>query len=125
MILDTNAVSAWWLGDPGLLPHLEEASALHLPVPVLAEFQFGILKSKRRRQMQDWLEEACSVTTILPADQDTARIYADLRLDLETRGEKIPMNDLWIAAIAIQHRLPIASRDHHFSRLPALTLVNF
>lgn len=125
MILDTNAISAWWLGDPGLLPHLENAASLHLPVPVLAEFQFGILKSRLRAQMQDWLDEARAVATVLPADHDTARIYASLRLGLEKRGQKIPMNDLWIAAIATQHQLPIITRDHHFSHLPDLTLLNF
>lgn len=125
MILDTNAISAWWVGDPGILPLLEEATSLHLPVPVLAEFQFGIFKSNRSSLMQDWLEEAKIVTTILPADDRTACIYATLRLGLEKKGRKVPMNDLWIAAIAKQHQLPIVTRDRHFHYFSELAIIRF
>ncbi len=114
MILDTNAVSDWWLGTPSLVQLISQATAIHLPVPVLAEYQFGILKSNRREKMQAWMEEAKRRSTLLSADADTATIYAELRLALETAGRKIPMNDLWIAAIARQHSLPIVSRDTHF-----------
>ena len=114
MILDTNAVSDWWLGTPSLVEIIKQSSALHLPVPVLAEYQFGILKSNRREKMQAWFDEAKRLSTLLPANADTAPIYAEIRRDLEARGKKIPMNDLWIAAIARQHNLSIISRDVHF-----------
>jgi len=50
----------------------------------------------------------------LLVDAQTADIYARMRLGLEMKGKRIPMNDLWIAAIARQHKLPILSRDAHF-----------
>jgi tRNA(fMet)-specific endonuclease VapC len=120
MILDTNAVSDWWLGTPTLLEIIQQASVLFLPVPVLAEYQFGILKSTRREKMQSWFDEAKRRSTLLPADANTATIYAEIRQNLETIGKKIPMNDLWIAAIARQHDLPVVSRDAHFDLVPDL-----
>jgi tRNA(fMet)-specific endonuclease VapC len=40
--------------------------------------------------------------------------YARLRVALRRSGRPIPANDAWIAALALQHRLPILSRDEHF-----------
>ncbi len=41
---------------------------------------------------------------------------------LEAKGQPIPDNDLWIAAIALEYRLPLASRDQHFQRVPKLSV---
>lgn len=115
-----NAVSDWWLGIPSLSKIISQASTIHLPVPVLAEYQFGILKSNRRNKMQAWFDSAKERCTLLAVDADTADIYADLHLALEIAGTPIPMNDLWIAAIVRQHRLPLVSRDSHFDVVPKL-----
>ena len=40
--------------------------------------------------------------------------YAPLRATLKRLGRPIPANDTWIAALAMQHGLPILSRDEHF-----------
>jgi predicted nucleic acid-binding protein len=125
MILDTNAVSAWWQGNDSLTSIISNASAVYLVVPVLAEFRFGILKSSRRSQMETWLDEATRATTFLAADTATAECYAQTRYEMEAKGRKIPMNDLWIAAIARQHRLPILSRDTHFDLVENLERISW
>jgi tRNA(fMet)-specific endonuclease VapC len=114
MILDTNALSAWWGGETAFTPVLESASRLFVPVPVLAEFKFGVRQSRMREEMSRWVEAAMESTTILPADRGTADHYVEIRLALKSRGTPIPANDLWIAAISRQHGQPIASRDAHF-----------
>ncbi|MFP4351216.1 MAG: type II toxin-antitoxin system VapC family toxin [Puniceicoccaceae bacterium] len=120
MILDTNAVSDWWRGTPALVRLLRRTDAIHLPAPVLAEYRFGILKSRHQEKMEIWFEEAKRSATLLPVDAQTADCYASLRLALEMKGKKIPMNDLWIAAIARQHKLPILSLDTHFDLITGL-----
>ena len=57
------------------------------------------------------------VSTLTPA------IYARLYFDLEERGKMIPINDIWIAALAIEARLPILARDEHFSRIKGLSVI--
>jgi len=48
-----------------------------------------------------------------------------IRLQLASAGTPIPMNDLWIAAIARQHKLPVISRDAHFDHVAGLTRIGW
>lgn len=114
MILDTNAISSWWRSVPELLAVLEKSDRAFLPIPALAEFRFGIIKSRQRMEMERWYQKSIEVYEILGIDALTAEYYAQTRLLLERKGRKIPMNDLWIVAIALQHQLPILSCDAHF-----------
>jgi tRNA(fMet)-specific endonuclease VapC len=41
---------------------------------------------------------------------------------LRTIGRPIPENDLWIAALALQHHLTLATRDQHFQHVARLSL---
>jgi predicted nucleic acid-binding protein len=51
---------------------------------------------------------------------ETAAVYAELRSALRRAGRPIPANDAWIAALALQHRLPVLSRDEHFDAVAGL-----
>lgn len=55
----------------------------------------------------------------LSCDADTAARYGDLKATLRANGTPIPENDFWIAALAMQHDLTLASRDEHFDLVPA------
>ena len=120
MILDTNAVSALADGDPAISSLLAHADELVLPVIVLGEYRYGINQSRHRLRYQVWLAELISVSRILDVDRFTTDSYAAIRSELKTQGQPIPANDVWIAALARQHRLPLLSRDHHFDGVPGL-----
>ena len=125
MILDTNGLSGWWLNESSLIRHLECADCLCVPVPALAEFRFGIFKSRFREKMSKWLDDALATTSVLTADETTTRHYAEIRLQLASAGTPIPMNDLWIAAIARQHNLPVISRDAHFDQVEGIVRIGW
>ena len=55
-------------------------------------------------------------------DAATARVYGYARDTLRRKGRPIPDNDVWIAAVALQHDLVSASRDSHFERVEGLRL---
>jgi tRNA(fMet)-specific endonuclease VapC len=57
---------------------------------------------------------------VLNVDADTAATYGRLKSELSSAGKIIPDNDLWIAALAIQHNLPLVSRDQHFGNITGL-----
>jgi predicted nucleic acid-binding protein len=114
MILDTNALSALLDGDAGMREILESAPDIHLPVIVLGEYRFGLIRSRARKPLEQLLDRLLKVATMLLVDDETARHYADIREELKEAGTPIPSNDIWIAALARQHELPVLSRDTHF-----------
>ena len=81
---------------------------------VLGEYRFGIAISKRRGEYEAWLARDLSLFRVLPVIEETSSHYAAIRSELKASGTPIPANDVWIAALARQHQLPIVSRDAHF-----------
>jgi predicted nucleic acid-binding protein len=120
MILDTNALSAFVDGDPGVGRALRHEARPALPVIVLGEFRYGIAESRHRRAYEAWLSAHLGHFDILAVTDETSVAYAELRVALRRSGRPIPANDAWIAAIALQHRLPVLSRDRHFDAVPGL-----
>ena len=125
MILDTNALSAFLQDSPELLHVLESQWELHLPVVVLGEYRFGLIGSRIRHQAEARLDDLESVCSVLGVDSGTARLYAEIRHELKTKGHPIPENDIWIAAIARQHRLPVVTRDEHFDHVRGLRRISW
>jgi predicted nucleic acid-binding protein len=120
VILDTNALSAFVDGDARVGDTLLTQARAAIPVIVLGEFRYGIAQSKRRSSYEAWLESYLTHFDILSVTEQTAVSYAALRVALKQSGRPIPANDAWIAALALQHRLPVLSRDEHFDAVPGL-----
>jgi|SRR5450432_118060 len=120
MILDTNALSAFVDGDAGVGDVLRMQPRVAIPVIVLGEFRYGVALSKRRSSYESWLDSSLIHFDILVVTDETAIAYAALRVALKESGRPIPANDAWIAALALQHRLPVLSRDEHFDAVPGL-----
>jgi tRNA(fMet)-specific endonuclease VapC len=120
LIVDTNALSAIADEEPGMGEVLERATLVAIPVIVLGEYGFGIAQSTCRNHHQKWLRENIPGFRILDITRETAEYYAGLRLELKRAGTPIPSNDLWIAALCREHKLPVLSRDRHFDRIRGL-----
>lgn len=120
MILDTNALSAFVDGDAGLGLVLRLQSRVTIPVIVLGEFRYGIAGSRYQGKYSAWLSSNLPHFDVLAVTGETAIAYAALRVALKRSGRPIPANDAWIAALALQHRLPVLSRDEHFDVVPNL-----
>lgn len=123
MILDTNALSAWADGDQAIRPALLSATKLVVPAVVLGEFDFGIRQSRHFRRYTTWLENNLPYTEIAIVDEETARLYGEIRLLLKKAGTPVPVNDTWIAAAALQFDLPVLSRDGHFDAIKRIRRV--
>ena len=120
MILDTNALFAFVDGDAAVGEVLRRQPRAAIPVIVLGEFRYGIAQSRHRSTYEAWLERQLPSFDILTVTEETAVAYAQLRVSLKRVGRPIPANDAWIAALALQHRLPVLSRDGHFDAVPGL-----
>jgi len=120
VILDTSALSAFVDGDAAVGEVLRHQARACIPVIVLGEFRYGIAQSTHRPAYEQWLKFQLGHFDVLPVTDETAISYATLRVTLKERGTAIPANDAWIAALALQHRLTILSRDHHFDAVPQI-----
>jgi tRNA(fMet)-specific endonuclease VapC len=114
MILDTNALSALIDGDPAIEGVLRQATDVRLNVISLGEYRFGLLRSRHRTEYETRLSRLELDIETLGIDPATAILYALLRYELKSQGKPIPYHDIWIAALARQHELPVLSRDTHF-----------
>jgi predicted nucleic acid-binding protein len=123
LILDTNALSAFADGAAAVGGVLRRQRRVALPVIVLGEYRYGIARARHRRADADWLDAHLPDFEVLAVDDETARSYADVRVALRHAGKPIPANDAWIASLALQHGLPVLSRDEHFDVIPGLRRV--
>ena len=124
-VIDTNVYSGFMHGEPGSVKALRGAHEIHLPLIVLAEllagFAVGTRVSRNRHQLAQFM--ASPRVHLMNPDEKTAEHYAGAYRDLRRQGTPIPTNDLWIAALARQNRLPLLSFDAHFRAVPGLELV--
>ena len=120
--IDTNVYSEFMRGDSHCLSTLERATEIVVPIIVLAELRAGFAVGTRSRTNLEALEEFLQLPniSILSPDPLTAVFYADVFKSLRQQGTPIPSNDIWIAALAIQHNIPLFSMDKHFDRVANL-----
>ena len=123
MIMDTNALSAWLDGDPGIESRLASAPLLVMSVIVIGEYRFGISFSKYRAEYERRVSLIEEDFPMLGAGGETAVHYAAIRKELKEAGTPIPWHDLWIAAQAREHSMPVLSRDSHFDFVRGLTRI--
>jgi tRNA(fMet)-specific endonuclease VapC len=122
VLIDTNRYRDFCEGKPDALDIVQRARSLAMPFVALAELRAGFLCGTLARQNEQTLTRFLNSDRvhILFPDEDTthhfARIFAQLRL----QGTPIPVNDIWIAALAVQHDLILFTRDSHFDALPQI-----
>ena len=125
MILDTNALSALGDREPALIHFLENNTTAVLCFISLAEYHRGLLGSTRPERGYEMLAALTAALQTLCPNQETSSHYAEIGHFLKTAGRPIPTNDLWIAALARQHSLPILSRDRHFDYIPEINRLSW
>ncbi len=123
--LDANRYTDLCRGDQDVVRLLQGADDVFLPFVVLAELRAGFAHGSRGLENERVLQRFLSkpgVAVLYPEEQ-TTRIYAGLYRQLRRQGTPIPINDLWIASLVVEHNLALCSRDQHFSHLPQLDVV--
>lgn len=120
LLLDTDLAIAFFRQDAGVQQALSSASRVLVPVIVIGELLAGVLQGGQPEREQARVVALLAMTEVIGCDLETARHYAQVRDELRRRGRPIPQNDTWIAALARQYRVPLASRDSHFDSVPGL-----
>jgi tRNA(fMet)-specific endonuclease VapC len=123
LALDTNRYTDLCRGIVGVVHLVEQAEAVFLPFVVVAELRAGFSIGKRGAENERTLRRFLTKpgVSILFADEQTTHHYAAASRQLRRQGTPIPTNDLWIAALVLQHDLLLCARDRHFDHLAQIT----
>ena len=109
--------------DSEIAAKLKAAAELYLPLTALGEILYGIKRSGNdARAVEQWRRFNQNVVILRP-DEFTAAAYAEIKQHLACKGKLIPDNDMWIAATAKGHDLPLYCRDTHFDELTDLMTI--
>jgi tRNA(fMet)-specific endonuclease VapC len=121
--IDTNRYVDLRNGVTETIRLLERAELIALPFIVIGELRAGFLLGNRREENESALRRFMRRSQILFADDRTTHIYATLFRQLRKQGTPIPLPDVWIAALVIQHNLTLHARDRHFDHLPQIARI--
>ena len=125
LALDTNRYTDLCRGSASVVETIEAADEVWLPFIVLGELRAGFAASTQGPRNEAVLRRFLMKpgVDILYADEQTTHHYATLYRQLRKQGTPIPTNDMWIAALVLQHSLTLYDRDVHFDALPQITRV--
>ena len=103
-----------------------ELGEIGISTITVSELQYGVAKSIYREKNEVRLEEFLAPLEILTYDQTAAKVYGEIRFQLEKRGQPIGPLDLLIAAHAMSQDLTlITNNDKEFRRIKGLKIENW
>ena len=134
ILLDTNAYTAFKRNIFEVVEVIRNRPLIGLNSVILGELYGGFELVSReeynRRKLKQFLEIskincfANAKRSLREIDCDTAEYYSRVYCDLRKKGNPIPTNDMWIAAMALQYNLALFSYDKHFRAVDGLITGN-
>jgi tRNA(fMet)-specific endonuclease VapC len=124
ILLDTNAYVRFLRGDEKVMAYLAQADSVYMSVFVLGELYAGFKAGGREKNNKQLLERFLlkPTVTVLDATMETADFFALIMASLRKSGTPIPINDVWIAAHALETGSVLVTHDGHFALIPGLRL---
>jgi len=119
VLVDTNVVIALFESDQRILKRRKKAEKVFVP-SIVGELFYGAYHSTQIRKNVSRVEAFAAASDVLACDTETAHQYGQIKSQLRRQGRPLPDNDIWIAALAIQHGLTLVSRDRHFQEVTNL-----
>ena len=124
ILLDTNAYVRFLRGDEKVMTQLAQADNVYMSVFVLGELYAGFKGGAKERNNRQILERFLlkPTVTVLEATLETADIFGLVMVSLRKAGHPLPINDVWIAAHALETGSILVTYDDHFALIPGLRL---
>jgi tRNA(fMet)-specific endonuclease VapC len=124
-LLDTNVIIALFSDEKDVKENLTASQEVFLPCIAIGELCYGARKSGKPEENLLRIDELAAESVVLSCDTETALQYGHMKNKLRLNGRPLPENDIWIAAIALQHNLTLATRDRHFEWIEGLKTTNW
>ncbi|MCE0497674.1 MAG: type II toxin-antitoxin system VapC family toxin [Methylacidiphilales bacterium] len=125
VLLDTSVVIRHFRDANALASRFAAFEELYLPQAALAELYAGAFRSARPEKNLQQIKLFLEAVDVLLPDESTPELYGRISAQLAQAGTPIPQNDIWIAAIAVQSNLPLATCDAHFGHITGLQLLRW
>lgn len=127
VLLDTDVFSYLIKGSDSRAelyrPHVKGKTIALSFVSVGELFAWSVKKNWSARRIAD-LEQRIKAAIVVPYDLDLCRRFGHLKAELMIAGRSVPANDLWIAACALRHSVPLITHNgRHFNGIPGLTVI--
>ncbi|MBU0512291.1 MAG: type II toxin-antitoxin system VapC family toxin [Chloroflexi bacterium] len=119
-LLDTSIIVELFAEDEVVIEQLRKTESTFIPCIAIGELYYGARKSTRQTENLKQVERLVVTGVVLPCDGETGYWYGIVKDKLRRIGKPIPENDIWIAALALQHELILATRDKHFEVVDGL-----
>jgi predicted nucleic acid-binding protein len=127
LLLDSSAYIAFKKRHPAVMEIVSQAELIFISPIVLGELRAGFLQGSKRdrneRELQLFLH--APRIRVLALDEETSDRYALIRVTLKKAGTPVAVNDLWIAASAMQHGLPVLTSDRDFQKISQILVHHF
>ncbi len=124
ILLDTNAYSALLKGDGKVFDVLAKAEMIYMSAVVMGELFAGFRGGSRfmanKSRLEHFLERPQVV--LLEVGLETAEVYGTVKDQLKLDGKPVPLNDIWIAAHALEMGAVVVTYDTHFKQVAGLRL---
>ena len=122
ILLDTNAYIAFLTGDERVLTALTEAETAFFSAIVIGELYAGFCGGNRLKENKALLARFLqkSNVRVLDVTAETGEVFGQIKNELQKAGTPIPLNDVWLAAQAMETGSVIVSFDAHFDQVSGL-----
>lgn len=121
-LFDANAAIALLNRNTEVEKIVNAANEIYVPIIVVGELYFGAENSGRVAENREKVDSFAARYAILNCDHQTAGEYGLIAQRLRAKGRPIRQNDMWIAAIALQHGLALLTKDAHFNDIDGLSV---
>lgn len=124
VILDTSAYSAFRRGMPEVKPYFVRNNDVLVPIIVLGELRGGFAVGTRQAENERLLQEFLSLPNVRVVEitDATTHVSAKIYAQLRSAGTPIGQNDVWIAALAIEHKARLLTLDKDFAVVKGLQI---
>jgi predicted nucleic acid-binding protein len=116
-VIDTSVFVSIEQGRPLQREVIPEVGAISIVTK--AELRAGVLTARdiaARDRRLDTLDAVAGIA-VLPVDEQVARAWAQMRAYLSASKRRVNVNDMWIAATAAAHEIPVVTQDGDFDAL--------
>ena len=126
VLIDTNIYSELLRGNKFVSDLLKKPDIIAFSVISIAELLSGFKNGDREKVNLEELDQFIYSPRVVVYDIDTetSEFYAKIYDELKRSGDPIPTNDLWLAALTLQHGTKLFTMDKHFKKVRGLFLID-